>query len=81
MLKIKTRSLIVQNEKRDLLSIQPTASGCYFKFSDGSELIVSAKMTSSLQAALTVASTSTAENIELDFTNPNQPIKMGPKGS
>lgn len=63
------------------MSIQPSASGCYFKFADGSELIVATKMTAPIQAALTIASTSTADNIEIDFTNPNQPIKMGPKGS
>jgi hypothetical protein len=81
MFRIKTHSLTVENAKRDLLSIQPTATGCYFKFADGSELIVQGKVTTQLQAALTVVSTSQANNIEVDFTNPNQPIKMGPKVS
>jgi len=81
MLTIKTHSLVVHNEKRDLMSIQPSMGACYFKFGDGSELILSVKMTTQLQNMLTLISTSTADNIEIDFTNPAQPIKMGPKSA
>ena len=77
MIKIKTGSVTVVNELHNLMACQPSAGTCYFKFGDGTELIVPTKLSSQLQAALTVVQQSKAESIEIDFTNPAQPIKMG----
>jgi len=77
MIKIKTHSIEIVNPKHDLMSVQPSMGQCYFKFNDGSEVTIPVKMTPQLQATLNIAATATAEVIEIDFTNPSQPIRMG----
>lgn len=79
MIKIITKSVVIENEVGNLMSIQPTANGCYFKFADGTEVTVPINLTQAHQNMMNVVATSKAEYIELDFTNMNQPLKMGPK--
>ena len=77
MIKIKTPSIEIVNARHDLMSVQPSMGQCYFKFGDGTEVTVPIKMTPPIQAALNVAATSTAKVVEIDLTNPTQPIKLG----
>jgi len=76
MLTIKTAAMTITT-KANLLALQPSASMCYIKFADHSELTITQSISPKLQNALALASISTAKNIEIDFTNESTPIRLG----
>lgn len=72
MLTIKKADMIVKIPVGSHISLQETSDGLYFKFKDGSELMVATEMTPQVKAIASMLDKSSAKEILVDFNNPKQ---------
>jgi len=76
MITIKKLNMQFQFASGDFVSSQDTPDGLYFKFKDGSELILSVEKTPQLQTIPMMLMKSTAKNITIDLNNTKQMISI-----
>lgn len=62
--------------KDEFITTQDTPTGMYFKFKDGTELIINAEKNAQFKTIPTMLMKSTANNIVIDFNNPANLISL-----
>lgn len=56
------------------LSITCAMDSVYIKLKEGTEIIIPARLSETVQSCLNLIQTSSAPNITIDLTNPKQPV-------
>lgn len=70
MIVIRKGNMEFKFPKGEFTASQDTPTGMYFRFRDGTELIINAEKTPQLKTIPTMLQRSEAEHVLLDFNNP-----------